>query len=306
MKFGKLDNIEGVDFSLPPDPPANEALLKKLPPSEQSFFFYIGCTGWSMPEWVGKVYPTGTKSRDFLLHYTRQFNTIELNTTHYRIPHPSMVEKWRTSSREDFRFCPKIPQVISHSRDLGLGGSQIEYFCQNIRGLGPKLGSCFLQLPPHFGPDKVPLLEKFIDRFPADIPLSIEFRHESWFEARSPGPQRAMNKMEERGIGTVITDVAGRRDVLHMRLTNGWAMVRFVGNDLHPTDFLRVDRWLERIEHWRSRGLAGIYFFTHEPDNLQAPELAAHLYHKIENWPGIQSRGPQLIDPEDERQLSLF
>ena len=85
MKFGKLQDISKVDFTLPPDAGENELFFDRLPKSE-NVTIYIGCTGWSMKEWVGRVYPKGTKTKDYLQHYGKQFNTIELNTTHYRIP----------------------------------------------------------------------------------------------------------------------------------------------------------------------------------------------------------------------------
>ena len=47
---------------------------KNTPPK-----IYIGCTGWSMKEWVGKVYPPKTPAKDYLKHYAKQFNTIECN-----------------------------------------------------------------------------------------------------------------------------------------------------------------------------------------------------------------------------------
>jgi len=102
--------------------------------------------------------------------------------------------------------------------------------------------------------------------------------------------------------------VAGRRDVLHGRVTSYFAMVRFVGNDLHPTDFTRLEDWAERILHWQSMGLKEIWFFTHEPDNLRAPEAAAFLVSLLQDKKGIRIRGPKLngLPEEQEGQLSLF
>jgi uncharacterized protein YecE (DUF72 family) len=112
--------------------------------------------------------------------------------------------------------------------------------------------------------------------------------------------------LEKYGASTVITDVAGRRDVAHMALTSGQVLVRFVGNDLHPTDFTRLDDWAERLTDWFSRGLKECYFFTHEPDNLLAPDLAAAFYEKKKGIAGIGNRGPKLVDKEDGQQMTLF
>lgn len=307
MKFGKLSDISGVDFTLPPDAPPAGPLLGSLPQREGPPLLFIGCTGWSMKEWIGKVYPKGTKAKDFLRVYSRQFNTIELNTTHYRIPSAEMIEKWYQESSPDFRFCPKIPQSISHSQSLGLGTELIPSFCEAILGLKEKLGCCFLQLPPHFDIRRLSQLEKFLKSFPREISLAIELRHESWFN--NPQNREAIFSMlQGYGTATVITDVAGRRDVLHMRPTSGTALVRFVGNNLHPTDYSRIDQWMERLASWFENGLREAFFFPHEPDNLLAPELAAYVLEKAQKWmPEIESRGPEFIQEEGNgQQMSLF
>ncbi|MCB0564293.1 MAG: DUF72 domain-containing protein [Phaeodactylibacter sp.] len=307
MKFGKLSDISGVDFTLPPDAPQAGPLLGSLPQREGPPLLFIGCTGWSMKEWIGKVYPKGTKAKDFLRVYSRQFNTIELNTTHYRIPSAEMIEKWYQESSPDFRFCPKIPQSISHSQSLGLGTELIPSFCEAILGLKEKLGCCFLQLPPHFDIRRLSQLEKFLKSFPREISLAIELRHESWFN--NPQNREAVFSMlQGYGTATVITDVAGRRDVLHMRPTSGTALVRFVGNNLHPTDYSRIDQWMERLASWFENGLREAFFFPHEPDNLLAPELAAYVLEQAQKrMPEIESRGPEFIQEEGNgQQMSLF
>ncbi|MCB0576029.1 MAG: DUF72 domain-containing protein, partial [Saprospiraceae bacterium] len=134
MDFGKLTSVDNIDFTLPPDPEHNRELLRNFssatPPR-----IYIGATGYNMKAWVGTWYAPGTRERDFLQQYGLQFNTIEHNTTHYRIPDTATVDRWKADTPEDFRFCPKIPQTISHARDLGLNSGQIPLFCEVIAGL---------------------------------------------------------------------------------------------------------------------------------------------------------------------------
>ena len=225
MKFGKLANIEGVNFDLPVDPPNNEVLLSPLV-EQQKLNFYIGCTGWSMKEWVGKVYPTGAKAKDYLKYYSQQFNTIELNTTHYRTPNESTIQKWYTESAPDFKFCPKVLQQISHSRNLGANTEQLINFCEAIQGLQEKVGCNFIQLPPYFGKDRLAVLEAFLKNWPNHLPLAVEVRHESWFKTKEDiiSLIELLNKYQ---VATVITDVAGRRDVLHMHLSTTCTMIRF-------------------------------------------------------------------------------
>lgn len=305
MKFGKLADISQVDFTLPVDPVENIVLFDQLSAVAEPEV-YIGCTGWSMKEWVGKVYPKGAKAKDFLRHYGKQFNTIELNTTHYRIPSPEMIEKWYRETPADFRFCPKIPQTISHRKDLGVNDTALGLFCEVIVGLREKLGCCFMQLPPYFSFEDLPRLAHFLERFPREIPLAVEFRHASFFDSKDSF-NAAAALLQEFEKATVITDVAGRRDVLHNRLTNAVAMVRFVGNGLHDSDYTRLDSWADKLKEWTGKGIKEVYFFPHEPDNLLAPEAADYFTNKIKtNLPGSKTRGPALINENEGEQLALF
>lgn len=307
MDFGKIADLSNVDFSLRAEHPRNAEILATAGKPEGPCGIYIGCTGWSMKEWVGKVYPPGTKSREYLHHYSRQFNTIEFNTTHYRVPTTEMVARWYAESAADFKFCPKIPQAISHRNDLGFGTGMTTEFVEVIQGLKEKLGCCFMQLPQHFDAGHWKVLVPFLEHFPNHIPLAMEFRHPSWFEP--DGEKILFPLLEEFGTGAVITDVAGRRDVVHMRLSVPFTMVRFVGNGLAPSDFSRIDEWVGRLETWAGRGIREIYFFPHEPDNLLAPELSVYLLEKIQKViPGARVRGPELLPPPDSGgiQMNLF
>ncbi|MEM1215828.1 MAG: DUF72 domain-containing protein [Bacteroidota bacterium] len=303
MKFGKLSDITTVDFRLAETEASNADFL--APVASERLAVYVGCTGWGMPQWVARWYPKGTKSKDFLAAYAQQFNTIELNTTHYRIPDGATVDKWCTAVPADFRFCPKVPQRISHSKQLGLGGDQLPLFWESLARFASKLGASFMQLPPYFGFDRLAQLQHFLSIWPAEYPLSVEFRHESWFADE----QRILDwsaMLREEGVGAVITDVAGRRDVLHDQITQPFSVVRFVGNGLVPSDFRRADAWVARMLEWQKIGLSDLYFFPHQPDNVHAPEMCAYLVEQLQAR-GLNTRGPQLIKASDEgQQISLF
>ena len=302
MDFGKLPSVDNVDFRLPPEPPQNAVLLATLSkPSQPSI--YIGPTGYNMKPWVGHWYPPGAREQDFLRHYAAQFNTIEFNTTHYRIPDGAMVDRWRESVTDDFRFCPKIPQSISHARDLGLSGNEMTIFCEAIKGLETKIGCCFIQLPPHFIPRELNVLARFLENFSKQVPLAVEVRHPDFFSKTSEA-EHFFNLLQKHNTTAVITDVAGRRDVCHLRLTNARTLIRFVGNGLHPSDFARVEAWAAILKTWFENGLHEAYFFTHEPDNLLAPELTAFCAEIFSQAiPEVILRGPK---PVAGRQGTLF
>lgn len=303
MKFGKLDDITGIDFRLPADPEANTARVDRyqLGPGDEKPTIYIGATGWGMPAWKGKWYPEKAKAGDFLQHYGRQFNTIELNTTHYRIPKPETIEKWYQQTPADFRFCPKIPQTISHINGLGIGGEATKRFIANVEGLKEKYGCAFLQLPPYFDRSRLEVLDRFLKSWPQLLPIAVEVRHASWFADRD-STERLMDTLAAHYAAAVITDVAGRRDVLHQYVTAPRTMIRFVGNGLHETDFPRLLDWTARLKKWR---LPETYFFPHQPDNLLSPEASAWLQQSLQQQDWADSRGPKEIERPAE-QGSFF
>lgn len=298
MEFGKLQQVDSVQFLLP-------EISSSLPRTEGTPDLFVGATGYNMKDWVGSWYPFSTKTNGHLLAYGKQFNTIEHNTTHYRIPDSETIHRWITETPSDFRFCPKIPQVISHARDLGVHNTELRLFWERMTALSPRLGVCFLQLPPHFEPRNLPVLSRFLDTWPSHLPLAVEVRHPLFF-ATGPEQDRYFELLTERQTGAVVTDVAGRRDVCHGHLTAPFLLVRFVGNSLHPSDFTRIDDWASQLKKWVQAGASSVYFFTHEPDNLLAPELAQYTVEKFRKvFPESKLRGPEPCRPPGE-QGALF
>src|SRR5882724_4833639 len=113
MEFGKLQHIDNINFSLPPDDPVTELLWRELSPvQKQPLRVYVGGTEWGRTSWLGSVYPSATKPKDFLAHYVRQFNTVELNTLFYGLQPPAVIGRWASMAGEGFRFCPKFLETI--------------------------------------------------------------------------------------------------------------------------------------------------------------------------------------------------
>jgi uncharacterized protein YecE (DUF72 family) len=298
MEFGHLASLDGVDFSLPPGDPRSDATLAAAPRTPARV--HVGATGWTTKEWQGRVYPRGVAASDQLGWYGRQFNSIELNTTWYRTPDAETVRRWREAVPEGFRFFPKFPQEASHDTS-GAALASARRFCEVIRVLGDRLGRSFVQLPPSFGPDEAPRLDALLAAI--DVPVAVEFRHPRWFESNRLSP-RAFELLATRRAAAVITDVAGRRDVVHGSLPVPAVMIRFVGNALHPTDFARLDGWAQRLASWLSRGLEELAFFGHQPDNVLAPELCNALVERLNATAGTGLR--PWTPPAPRGQLSLL
>lgn len=304
MDFGRLPNLRYVDFRLPPDhPETTQVLARAQPTAPATPGLYVGCPIWTNKDWLGTYFPLGIKEPDYLHYYARQFNSLELNTTHYRIPDAPTVRRWREAVGPGFRFCPKLPRSISHERELYNVDALTLTFTRAMRELGDNLGTCFLQLPPHFGPAQLPRLERFLLDFPADVPLAVELRHPGWF-ADAGLADAVFATLEALGRTLVITDVAGRRDVLAQRLTTPTAFVRLNGHGLIPSDYTRADAWAERLAAWYAQGLHTAYVFIHQRDVRHAPVWAQHFLARIKALTGIAVPPPQLIP--QQVQGSLF
>lgn len=303
MKFGKAEDLTGIQFQLPiTDERSLAVLIQTL--HTASFSLRVGSTAWSCKEWIGKIYPKGIKATNFLSEYQNNFDTIELNTTHYRIPTSEMVQKWKEQviDNQNFKFCPKWPQTISHYSGLNPHDPRIGEFLAVLSHFGPSLGWSWIQLPEHFGPDKIRQIEAFCSVLPRGLRLAWEFRHPDWFaDGQLIAPVRDL--LEALGMATIITDVAGRRDVCHGSLTAPVAIIRWVGNALHPTDNQRLAAWAQQLEEWKKQGLQEVWFWVHQPDEILVPE-AAEIFEKELSKVNLKIKNIKFI--KNIQQFSLF
>ncbi len=147
---------------------------------------HVGCSGWSYEDWMGPFYPKGAKPKDFLRLYSSVFDSVEIDSSFYRIPNSFMISQWKRNTPEGFLFSPKFPKKITHELKLQNASSTVDFFYKTFAGLGSKLGPMVLQMPPSFKYEKgMKDLENF---FAKDLKTgngafrhAIEFRHASWF-----------------------------------------------------------------------------------------------------------------------------
>lgn len=299
MDFGRVDDINQVDFSLPQQPAFNKKVLKgKAAPHPK---VYLGCAKWGRKEWIGKIYPKGTKESNFLDEYVKHYNSIELNATHYQIYGPSTIQKWADKAKgRDFKFAPKIAKNISHFGNLKDKQYLTDSFLEGVYAFGEHLGPIFFQVSDKFSPKRKDELLEYLVTLPKDLQFFLEVRHEGWFE-----PEVAptlFSALKELNIGAVITDTAGRRDCAHMYVTVPKTFIRYVGNSLHPTDYTRCDEWVQIIKKWLQQGMEEIYFFMHMHDEATSPELTVYLVDELNRHCHLQLNKPVFV----EAQGNLF
>lgn len=274
MKFGQVEDPSQIDFTLPKDHPRTKEILKDN--KSKDFNVSIGCAKWNKTDLKG-FYPKGTK--DELTYYSTQFNSIELNATFYSMPSPEQVLTWKDKTPADFKFFPKIPNTVSHYRRLLNITDVVTQFATSVLNFDEKLGMVFLQLHDNFKPKDDERLEKFIQDWPKEVPLAIELRNNEWFSDEEIF-NKTMDLFEKYKITNIIVDTAGRRDMLHMRLTTPTAFIRYVGANAE-SDYTRLDDWLERIKLWKKEGLENLYFFVHQNIEKASPLLSAYFIEEV-------------------------
>ncbi len=265
MEFGKLEisNFDSVDFTLQPEPERNKSALPGKPAAGK---IYLGLTQWGRPEYAGKLYPAHAKEKEFLSHYVKHFNSVELNATHYRIWGSQGILKWADQARGiDFKFCPKLYKGITHKYPLTGKEFMLTEFLRGVETFGEHLGPIFIQLHDKF--NQRASLFKFLESLPQGFPFFLEVRHESLVTNAA-----LFDYLHSKNIGAVITDTAGRRDCVHMQLSLPKTMIRFVAND-HPTDETRLREWAQRLKLWLDQGIQEIYFFIHYEDEKRVLDI---------------------------------
>ena len=293
MKFGQVPNPEEVDFTIPEDHPDTKRVLGKS--KAKALDISIGCAKWNKTDLKG-FYPKGVK--DELGYYSTHFNCIELNATFYRLFPPSTFEKWYTTTPENFKFFPKLEQTISHFRRLKDVEQVVENNVTNMSHLKEKLGMPFLQMHNNFGPKDFDRVRTFIENWQYDIPLAVEFGQTDWYNDPVVSSE-LYGLLEKNKITNVLVDTAGRRDLMHMRLTTPDAFVRWVGAN-HESDYKRLDEWIERIADWRSQGLRTLNFFVHQNVEKESPLLSAYFIKKLNKKIGTDLQVPKTLNDQPD------
>ena len=102
---------------------------------------FAGVSGFSYSSWVGRFYPEGLKSEEFLGYYSKHLESVEINSSFYAAPGASMIKGWSAKTGTDFRFAFKAPRLITHILKLGKGATEAsEKLSATLSGLGKRRG----------------------------------------------------------------------------------------------------------------------------------------------------------------------
>ena len=235
-----------------------------------------------------------------LASYASVFNTVEGNTSFYRIPDADTVSAWRDAvSGRDFRFCFKLPRSVTHERSPNF--DDLQRFLRAIEPLGEHLGPLFVQLPATIGASHIGELEKLFDRLPSQQRAVIEVRDKEFFT----DPSILESLIDAYSLGRVVLDSRPifqgdhtHPDVqaaLHAKpdlpvlpdVYNGLEFVRLILHPDLPGNAPYLREWASRIAASLQAGKTS-YMMIHCPNNLHCPPLAEQFHDGLRAEPGME------------------
>ncbi len=222
---------------------------------------WVGTSGYSYKEWLGKFYPERMSPKDMLSFYAARFSAVEINNTFYRLPKESVLQLWVRQVPLEFRFVLKAPQSITHRKRLKDAGPEIEYLFRVASTLEHYGAAVLFQLPPNLKKD-IERLQNFLALLPNDRAAAFEFRHPSWFDDDVFACLRSRNC----ALCVADTDESESRD---WTTTATWGYLRLRRSEYSDADLLQ---WKQRIlaQSWDD----AFIFFKHE-DGARGPKFAA-------------------------------
>lgn len=166
----------------------------------------IGTSAFTAEGWEGSFYPKGTKPADYLSYYATRFNSVEIDSTFYRIPAESTVRGWASKTPQGFIFAAKIPQIITHEKVLVDCAAEFKQFLETMDLLGEKLGPLLFQFG-YFNKkafigvnDFLARLVPFLKKLPRGQKFAVEIRNKNWLV-----PQ-FVEALRERGVALALID----------------------------------------------------------------------------------------------------
>jgi uncharacterized protein YecE (DUF72 family) len=216
----------------------------------------VGCSGWQYKDWRGRLYPEGLAQSRWLSRYAEEFDTVEVNSTFYRLASRDAVARWAAETPGEFVFAAKASRYLTHVRRLRELEQGIHRYYERIMPLveADKLGPVVWQLPPNFRRDD-DVLAGALELLPPGRHC-FEFRHESWFT------EDVYALLREHEAALVIGDHP-RWPFQARELTADWTLVRLHhGHRGRRGNYSQseLDEWARRVAQWRRRAEVFVYF----------------------------------------------
>ncbi|RQO69913.1 DUF72 domain-containing protein [Pedobacter sp. KBW06] len=242
--------------------------------------FYSGTSGLLLPFPNKQHYPEEFRDKSRLTFYGTLFNSIEINSSFYKIPMASTVQKWAESVPEDFTFTFKLWKEITHRHALEFDPEAVGRFMTVIAAAGKKKGCLLLQFPPSLRSDQRNQLTQLLHQVRLGDPqqqwkVALEFRHPSWYQ------EDTWQLMREFRMAIVLHDKPGSASPMRTQ-EQEFVYLRFHGPEGdykggYTDDFLM--EYAGYIKDWKEEGkTVYVYFNNTIGDALQnLQSLNRHL-----------------------------
>lgn len=238
-----------------------------------------GTSGWHYDHWTGPFYPGSLPKKDRLKFYSEHFDTVEINSSFYRLPNESTLENWRTTTPEGFVFSVKASRLITHNKKLKDPDSTLPLFIERARVLGEKLGPVLFQLPPRWNLN-AERLKEFLEALPGGLRYAFEFRNHTWFTDEVYSLLGAHNAAFcVYGLSGVESPRIVTADFIYVRL-HGPSQA-YSGS--YP-DSAILD-WAKEAREWLEKGM-DVYFYFDNDEAGYAVKDALRLKRKLEALKG--------------------
>jgi uncharacterized protein YecE (DUF72 family) len=219
---------------------------------------HIGTSGWAYQHWYDVFYPDDLASNKLLEFYSEHFDTVELNTTFYHLPKPSVFAAWYKKTPKNFIFSVKASRFITHVKKIKDCEEPWQRFINSAKELKEKLGPILFQLPPSLKADKKGL-EGLLEILPKKYSYCLEPRHETWFS------EEIYDTLKKYYVALCLAD--SPKYPLKIEITAPFVYIRFHGGKiLYGSKYSEKElkTWAERIKNWQKQNMDVYVYFNND------------------------------------------
>jgi uncharacterized protein YecE (DUF72 family) len=244
--------------------------------------FYSGLSGLQLP--VPKyLFPAPFENASRLTYYSSLFNSIEINSSFYKIPQAATIAKWEASVSEKFRFTFKLWKGITHSKDLNFNAEDVATFFKSINAAKDKKGGLLIQFPPSLGSQFIGQLDNLLNCIKEIDPthewkVAVEFRNKSWYH------EDIYDLLNFYKVAIVIQDIP-KSATPFLNHKSDFIYIRFHGptgnyRESYSEDFL--NEYATYIQEWIENGkTVYVYFNNTMGDAFNNSKTLSNLLHNL-------------------------
>lgn len=232
-------------------------------PHTRKVVFRSGTSGLVLPVPNKQAFPPAFRDKSRLTYYSSLFNSIEINSSFYKVPQAATVKKWADSVPEDFAFTFKLWREITHAKGLEYQPQDVLHFMEVISQAGGKKGCLLVQFPPSVTVEQFSKVEQLLDilqhiRPAHDWKVALEFRHPSWYIGE------VYELADEYACSVVLHDIPRSMNV-RLNTKARFVYLRFhgpAGDYRGGYDDAHLHRYASQARQWMNEGKDVYVYFN--------------------------------------------